>query len=215
MRGADTSAALGLADRRLYAAKARRRASAIRQSRDVLLEVLAQREPDLHEHSEGVTALALRDARPARARAPRSWTTSRRAAELHDIGKMAIPDAILNKPGPLDEEEWAFMRRHTVIGERILAAAPALEPVARLVRASHERWDGRGYPDGFAGEAIPLGARIVAVCDAYSAMVQDRPYQVGLSPHDALEEIQRSAGHHFDPAVVYVFSVEMQGAGVR
>jgi diguanylate cyclase (GGDEF)-like protein len=210
----DTSGALGLADRRLYSAKARRPVSATRQSRDVLLEVLAQREPDLHEHSEGVTALALRVA-VRLGLGPEAQEDVARAAELHDIGKMAIPDAILNKPGPLDDEEWAFMRRHTVIGEEILAVAPSLEGVARLVRASHERWDGRGYPDGAAGEAIPLGARIVAVCDAYSAMVQDRPYQAGLSPRDALEEIERSAGHHFDPAVVSVFSAEMQGAGVR
>ena len=82
-----------------------------------------------------------------------------RAAELHDVGKVAIPDAILNKPGPLDEAEWSFMRRHTIIGERILLSAPALRPVARLVRSSHERWDGGGYPDGLAGEEIPLGAR--------------------------------------------------------
>jgi HD-GYP domain-containing protein (c-di-GMP phosphodiesterase class II) len=210
----DISGALGLADRRLYAAKARRPVSAVRQSRDVLLEVLAQREPDLHEHSEGVTALALRVATRLGLPADAQEDVAR-AAELHDIGKMAIPDAILNKPGPLDEEEWAFMRRHTVIGEEILAVAPALAGVAALVRASHERWDGGGYPDGSAGEAIPLGARIVAVCDAFSAMVQDRPYQAGLTPEEALEEIERSAGTHFDPRVVEVFALEMQGAPAR
>ena len=87
----------------------------------------------------------------------------RHAADLHDVGKVAIPDAILDKPGPLDDEEWTVMRRHTIVGERIVAAAPALRDVARLVRASHERYDGAGYPDGRAGEDIPLGARIVAV----------------------------------------------------
>jgi HD-GYP domain-containing protein (c-di-GMP phosphodiesterase class II) len=128
---------------------------------------------------------------------------------------MAIPDAILNKPGPLDDEEWAFMRRHTVIGEEILAVAPALQHVASLVRASHERWDGGGYPDSLAGEEIPLGARIVAVCDAYSAMVQERPYKPGLRPADALEEIRRSAGTHFDPQVVDAFAAEMQEGAAR
>ena len=98
-----------------------------------------------------------------------------RAAELHDVGKMAIPDEILHKPGPLTDEEWAFVRQHTIIGERILSAAPALLPVAKLVRASHEHWDGSGYPDGLAGEAIPLGARIVAVCDAFDAMTTQPP----------------------------------------
>ena len=98
-----------------------------------------------------------------------------RAAELHDVGKMAIPDEILHKPGPLTDDEWAFVRQHTIIGERILSAAPALLPVAKLVRASHEHWDGSGYPDGLAGEAIPLGARIVAVCDAFDAMTTQPP----------------------------------------
>ena len=137
-----------------------------------------------------------------------------RAAELHDIGKMAIPDAILSKPGPLDEREWRFMRRHTIIGEDILNAAPALQPVAALVRASHERWDGAGYPDGTAGEEIPEGARIVAVCDAFSAMVQDRPYQAGLSVQAAVAEIKRCAGTNFDPAVVEAFAAEIRSEAV-
>ena len=80
---------------------------------------------------------------------------------LHDIGKIAIPDEILHKPGPLDEREWAFVRKHTVVGERIVSASPALRPVGRIVRSSHERWDGTGYPDGLRGDAIPLAARIV------------------------------------------------------
>ena len=132
-----------------------------------------------------------------------------RAAELHDVGKMAVPDAILSKTGPLDEQEWAFMRRHTIIGERILGAAPALAPVARLVRSSHERWDGKGYPDRLRGEEIPLGSRIVAVCDAYDAMVTHRPYREPIAPADALEELRRCAGAQFDPAVVEAFCAEM------
>jgi two-component system cell cycle response regulator len=116
-----------------------------------------------------------------------------------------VPDAILSKPGPLDEEEWAFIRRHTLIGERIVAAAPALGRVAALVRSSHERWDGAGYPDGLAGEEIPLGARIVAVADAFDAMTNVRPYSLPRSPDAAMEELRRCAGTQFDARVVEAF----------
>jgi two-component system, cell cycle response regulator len=205
--------ALHLADRRMYAAKEARPSSAGLQTRTVLLKVLSEREPDLHEHSSDVMALARGVARrlglPVEER-----DIVARAAELHDIGKMAIPDAILNKPGPLDDREWRFMRRHTIIGEDILNVAPALQPVAALVRASHERWDGKGYPDGTSGDEIPRGARIVAVCDAFSAMVQDRPYQAGLSVSEAVAEIKRCAGTNFDPAVVEAFAAEIRSEAV-
>ncbi len=211
---ADTAEeALHLADRRMYAAKEARPSSAGLQTRTVLLKVLSEREPDLLEHSTDVMALARGVARrlglPIEER-----DVVARAAELHDIGKMAIPDAILNKPGPLDDREWRFMRRHTIIGEDILNVAPALQPVAALVRASHERWDGKGYPDGTAGDAIPQGARIVAVCDAFSAMVQERPYQAGLSVSEAVNEIERCAGTNFDPAVVAAFAAEIRSEAV-
>ena len=120
----------------------------------------------------------------------------RQGAELHDIGKLAVPDAILNKPGPLDEAEWAFMRRHTLVGERILAAAPALADVARLVRSSHERFDGSGYPDGLAGVSIPLGSRVIAVCDAWDAMITDRPYRRAM---DARRRARRARALRRDP----------------
>ena len=125
-----------------------------------------------------------------------------RAAELHDIGKMGIPDAILSKQGPLDEQEWSFMRRHTIIGERILGAAEALRPVAKIVRSSHERFDGAGYPDRLAGEDIPLGARVVFACDAFDAMVSQRPYAASSTADQALAELRRCAGSQFDPVVV-------------
>jgi HD-GYP domain-containing protein (c-di-GMP phosphodiesterase class II) len=112
---------------------------------------------------------------------------------------------VLHKPGPLSDEEWEFMRRHPVIGERILSAAPALAQAAKLVRASHERFDGRGYPDRLAGEDIPLGARIIFVCDAYDAMTSGRPYRDGMSAAEALDELRRCAGTQFDPIVVDVF----------
>lgn len=193
-------AALQLADRRMYANKSRERTSAVAQSTDVLLTALREREPDLHQHLCGVADLALAVADHLGVAAEERDEIFR-AAELHDVGKMAIPDAILAKPGPLDPDEWEFMRKHTLTGERIIAAAPALVPVARLVRSSHERWDGAGYPDGLAGEAIPLGSRIVFACDAYDAMVSERPYSVAMRPARALEEIDRGAGSQFDPIV--------------
>ena len=123
-------------------------------------------------------------------------------AVLHDVGKLAVPEEILHKPGPLDDAEWEIMRRHTIEGEQFLAGIPALANVARLVRSSHERWDGGGYPDGLAGEDVPLGARIISVCDAYDAMVTDRPYRRGQGRAAALDELRRCAGSHFDAAVV-------------
>ncbi len=127
----------------------------------MLLRILREREPDMHAHLVGVAELALAVAREL-GMSGEELDELARAAELHDIGKIAIPEEILHKPGELDPDEWAFVRRHPIIGERILGAAPALRPVARLVRSTHERWDGGGYPDGLAGDAIPLGARIVA-----------------------------------------------------
>jgi len=197
--------ALLIADQRMYAHKNSGRATARRQSTDVLLRALAERHPGLEGHLGGVAQLAEAVGRHLGLEGE-ALDHVRVAAELHDVGKVAIPDAILNKPGPLDDDEWAFMRRHTLIGERIVAAAPALGPVAKLVRASHERWDGDGYPDRTAGEDIPLGARIVAVCDAYDAIVADRPYRRGRSGAEAMDELQRCAGAQFDPAVVAAFA---------
>jgi two-component system cell cycle response regulator len=192
------SAALRLADERMYADKGRVHRS---QTRDVLMQLLSERAPGLLDHVSGVTELAAAVADVLCLDAEQADETLR-AAELHDIGKLAIPDEILDKRGPLDEREWAFMRQHPEIGERILGAAPALAPVAKLVRASHERWDGGGYPDGLAGERVPLGARIVAACDAYDAIISDRCYQHARTPEQALAELRRHSGTQFDPAVV-------------
>ena len=123
-------------------------------------------------------------------------------AQLHDVGKVAVPSAILNKPGPLDESEWAVIREHTVIGERILRSVPAMADVASIVRHSHEHWDGSGYPDGLAGEQIPLASRVILCADAFHAMRSDRPYRKGRSAADALVELRACAGVQFDPAVV-------------
>ena len=123
-------------------------------------------------------------------------------ALFHDIGKIRVPEAILNKPGPLDDEEWGVMRRHTVAGESILAPITSLRAVLPIVRSSHERWDGRGYPDGLAGRQIPLGARIVAVCDAYRAMIERRSYREPMTQREALGELRDNAGTQFDPECV-------------
>jgi two-component system cell cycle response regulator len=196
--------ALQLADQRMYAAKRSSRASSGAQTRDVLLQVLREREPELHHHLRGVAALAGAVARRLGLSAEQLDEVTR-AAELHDVGKIAIPDDILHKPASLDEGEWELMRQHTIIGDRILGAAPAMRPVAAIVRASHERWDGTGYPDRLAGEQTPLGARIVSVCDAFHAMTTPRPYQRTLTSDEALAELRRCAGSQFDPTVVEAF----------
>jgi HD-GYP domain-containing protein (c-di-GMP phosphodiesterase class II) len=130
----------------------------------------------------------------------------RQAAELHDVGKLAIPEEILSKPGSLTEDEWEFVERHPVIGERILAAAPDFGNAAKIVRASHERWDGTGYPDRLTGLEIPLGARIISVCDAFEAMTTTRPYAAPLASEEAMQELARCAGTQFDPEVVAAFA---------
>jgi diguanylate cyclase (GGDEF)-like protein/PAS domain S-box-containing protein len=197
--------ALREADRRMYARKSLdSRSSAGRQSADVLLSILSERNKDLGVHLDEVTGLAEAVA-DRLGLSDEELAPLLQAASLHDVGKAAIPDEILNKTGPLDDDEWTFMRRHTVIGERILASAPALTRASKLVRWSHERFDGTGYPDKLAGEDIPLGARIIAVCDAYDAMVSDRPYRAPLSSVQALAELRRCAGTQFDPDVVEVF----------
>ncbi|MEA2458075.1 MAG: hypothetical protein QOC95_1047 [Thermoleophilaceae bacterium] len=196
---------LQLADERMYEDKGGGRRSTEHQTHDVLMQILREQEPDLHEHLTDVAAHSVAVAQHLGVD-PEGIDELRRAAQLHDIGKVAIPAAILHKPGSLDEDEWAFMRQHTIIGERILVAAPALRPVARLVRLSHERWDGTGYPDGLAGDAIPLGARIVALCDAYDAMVSKRSYSGAMTPEEALAEAHRCSGSQFDPAVVDAFA---------
>jgi diguanylate cyclase (GGDEF)-like protein len=203
------SEALGVADRRMYAAKASGRTSASRQSTNVLLQVLSERNADLGDHGTIVGGLAGVVARQLGL--PEADVGDlERAAELHDVGKIAIPDAILSKPGRLTEDEWAFIRRHPLIGERILSAAPSLLRVAQLVRMSHERFDGRGYPDGLEGDEIPIGARIILVCDAFHAMTSDRPYRSGMSEELAVEELRRCAGTQFDPAVVEAFCAAVE-----
>jgi diguanylate cyclase (GGDEF)-like protein len=198
----DPSAALSLADQRLYAHKDR--LSAARTSpHELLLRTLAEREPGLRAHVEGVARLAVAVGRQLGLSGDQ-LAELRLAAELHDVGKLAIPDAVLRKPGPLTDDEWQFIHQHTLIGQRILGGEPALRRVGEIVRSTHERWDGDGYVDGIAGDAIPIASRVIAACDAFSAMTSGRPYRAAVSREDAIAELRNCAGSQFDPAVIAV-----------
>jgi diguanylate cyclase (GGDEF)-like protein len=200
--------ALRLADERLYAQKYSRRGETDR-TMHAFLEALAEREPDLQAHLEGVGALAVEIGARLGLRKDELAELSR-AAQLHDLGKLAVPDEILSKPGPLDDREWAFIHQHTVVGERILRASPAFRSIAGVVRSSHEGWDGTGYPDGLAGNEIPLASRIIFACDAYAAMTSGRPYRRALTVEEALAELERRAGSQFDPAVARVLCAHIR-----
>ena len=208
----DATEALRLADGRMYANKNSGRASAGEQSSSVLMTALVERNPALGDHVNGVAELAEAVAKTL-GLPDEEVEQVRIAAALHDVGKVAIPDAILNKPGQLDHDEWAFVRRHTLIGETIMQAAPALRAAARLVRSSHERFDGAGYPDRLSGDAIPLGSRIIFVCDAFDAMLSRRPYSPPLPVEHALAELRRNSGTQFDPLVVGAFTLVVDERG--
>jgi HD-GYP domain-containing protein (c-di-GMP phosphodiesterase class II) len=135
-------------------------------------------------------------------------------ALLHDIGKIGIPNEILNKRDGLDEHEWEFMKRHPEIGERIVAPVPGFAAVAKAIRHEHERWDGAGYPDGLIGDQIPLASRIVLVCDAFHAMITDRPYRRAIGMQAARNEMVRHAGTQFDPDVVEALMAVIDEEGV-
>ena len=200
----DAAQALHVADERLYAQKRTRRTESD-ATMDALLEALSLREPDLPVHLDSVGSLAVEAGQELGMRRD-ELDELVRAAQMHDLGKLAVPDEILHKEGPLDEREWAFVRQHTLVGERILRASPALRRVATIVRSTHERWDGGGYPDGLSGEEIPLASRIVAVCDAFTAMTVHRAYRPALTEQEALAELERHAGTQFDPEVVRVLT---------
>jgi diguanylate cyclase (GGDEF)-like protein len=202
--GADAGAALRIADARMYAAKVSGRPSVEHEMSRALTQMLDERHPGLGSHVEQVADLAVVCAE-ALALTGEEITAVERAARFHDLGKVAIPSAILTKVGPLNDEEWDFMRRHSSVGERILIAVPSWQREATMVRASHERWDGRGYPDGLSGERIPIGARIIAVADAFSAMTEERPYAAARPLEDAVAELHACAGTQFDPDVVAAF----------
>jgi putative nucleotidyltransferase with HDIG domain len=162
-----------------------------------LSNALEAKDADTSQHTEEVVRLAVAVAAELELEleAVRSVELG---AVLHDIGKVRVPESILNKRGPLTEEEWAVMKTHPVVGEHILRPIRSLQAILPIVRHHHERWDGGGYPDGLTGHAIPLGARIVAVCDAYRAMTEDRPYRDALPQDEARRELEDAAGSQFD-----------------
>ncbi len=182
--------------------------SQLEQSYDYTLEALGSaldlKDAETEGHCQRVTAFTMSIAQAMKVE-PALLPRIARAAFLHDIGKMAIPDQILRKPGPLTEEERRIMRRHSEIGHGMLVRIPFLRDAAEIVLAHQEFYDGTGYPRGLKGEEIPLGARIFAVADALDAMISDRPYRNALPLVHAQEEIKRCAGTQFDPAVVEVF----------
>jgi two-component system, cell cycle response regulator len=208
---ADRADALRIADQRMYSRKGRGRLSAGRQSADVLLQAVAERDSELGFHVGEVAELAC-------ATAVRLGLTeedveaTRHTALLHDVGKVAIPDEIMRKVAPLDEADLAFIRRHTIVGERIIHAAPALARIAKLVRSTHERCDGAGYPDGLAGESIPLVSRIVSVCDAYDAMTHNRTYRAARSRAEAVVELREHSATQFDAQVVEAFVSSLEAS---
>lgn len=202
---AEPAHALRLADQHMYREKATGHGGAAELITAVLHAALAQRHPGLGEHSDDVAGDVELLARTIGLEEEAVGLIVK-AGDLHDVGKLGIPDEILVKPGPLTEEEWEFMKQHTVIGEQIIAAAgPSLERIGPLVRSSHERWDGNGYPDGLAREEIPLGSRIITICDSFRAMLDERVYKRAMALEDALAELRRCAGTQFDPHLVAVF----------
>ena len=169
-----------------------------------LAQATTSRDAYTAQHGARLVTLAAAVARALGATADEAEAV-RWGARLHDIGKVGVPDHILRKPGPLTEREWAVMRQHPVIGEEILLLVERMHGVAKFVRHHHERWDGTGYPDGLQGEAIPLGARVLAVVDAYGAIVEARPDKTATTHEAAVAEIRRCAGTQFDPRVADAF----------
>jgi putative nucleotidyltransferase with HDIG domain len=168
----------------------------------LLSDVLEADDGYTGDHSRSVVALAL-DVAGEMAVDARERRNVEFGALLHDVGKIAIPKTIINKPGPLTDDEWVVIRTHTIEGQRMLdRVGGVFGEVGRIVRSSHERWDGSGYPDALSGTAIPLAARIVACCDAFNAMTTNRPYRRAMPLADALGELHANAGSQFDPEVV-------------
>jgi hypothetical protein len=166
-----------------------------------LMRALEARDGYTGDHSKAVVDLSMEVAKRLDAEDD-PLVTIEPVALLHDIGKIGIPDSILLKPGPLDDDEWTVMRQHPVIGANIVGSITSLTHFAPAVRAEHERWDGGGYPDGLSGSSIPLASRVVLACDAFHAMVSERPYRKPMPTKDALIQLERGAGTQFCPLVI-------------
>lgn len=175
--------------------------AAMRASVSALARAVDMRDPRSPQRPEHVVELATEVARELGV-ADEELPEIRMAALLRDVGKLALPDSILRKPGPLGAREWELVRRHPELGGEMIFAIPGLEGVAAIVVHHHESYDGSGYPEGLAATDIPLASRIVAVCDAYGAMTCDRPYRPALRPITAIRELERRSGSQFDPEAV-------------
>ena len=165
---------------------------------------LELRDHDTEGHSRRVAEMTIRLARMMGIK-EQEITHIQRGAMLHDIGKVGIPDRILSKPGPLTDEEWSLMKQHPVFARKLLSKIPYLQKALEIPYSHHERWDGSGYPEGLAGERIPLAARIFAVVDVWDALTSDRPYRPAWSEEKTLSYIRGQSGVHFDPQVVEAF----------
>ena len=204
----DSDCALQIAGQRLTAHNQRQHRSARRQAHAVLMAVLAARRPELREHLRVVVYRSIALGRRL-GLGREEIDDVALAAELQDVGLLAVPEAVLEKRTALSPEEAALIRERPVAGERIIGSAPGLAPVASLVRSSSEHFDGSGFPDGVAGDAIPLGARIIAVAVAFAALTAPRPYRAAGTIEDALAELRRCAGTQFDPRVVEALAADL------
>ena len=177
---------------------------------DVLAEFLVSRDPATADHARRVQRLAVEVAHHLCPRDTFLISTVHAAAPLHDIGKLGIPDRILHKPGPLSPDEYELVKRHPAMGADMLASVESGRPLAPILRHHHENWDGTGYPDGLCGDAIPLGARILAVVDCYDALTSQRPYRQPLSHADAMAQILVRRSTMYDPAILDAFAAVVQ-----
>lgn len=162
--------------------------------------LLYLRDFETEDHTRRVTVMTLQLARRLGLNDEKELTAIRRGAQVHDIGKIAIPDEILHKTSALNDEEWRVMRQHPLVAVAMLNPIPGIETALSIPRSHHEKWNGSGYPDGLAGEGIPLAARIFAFADVYDALTSDRPYRRAWSRRDALNYIRSETGKHFDPS---------------
>jgi diguanylate cyclase (GGDEF)-like protein len=210
----DAAAALRLVDQRMYEQKTSGRIPADTQTTNALLRALHERDPHLTQRMSHAAELAGRVS-DLLGLSPAERAQVRQAAQLHDIGKVAVPDSLLTQVPPLDPADWDFLQQCPVIGERIAAAAPALAPLAPMIRSARERFDGTGYPDRLSGDQIPLGARIIAVCSALAAMTSSRPYSPTRTTVNALAELHRAAGRQFDPRVVAALTEVLSTVGTE
>lgn len=175
-----------------------------KQAFEKIAQIVSTRDPYTGVHSEEVAELAVKLAQALKL-PPEEIEKIEAAARVHDLGKIAVPDAILLKPGPLDEKEWEIMKKHPVVGAEILEGLEIYRDCVEYIRHEHEHWDGSGYPDGLKGEEIPLGARILAVADVWHALLSDRPYRRAYTKEEARKIMQDMAGKVLDPKLVELF----------